>query len=110
MLLYATHSYFLSTLPISRLQHFPKFMDPYLGRCSRLLHFAPLALWIGSFHTVNHESSFTTAVENRTTAPVNLSQSNSIFIRVSEAAVLMRSLRVASSIISVALCVCVRLS
>ena len=30
--------------PMSRLQRFLNFTDPYLGRCPRLLHFAPLAL------------------------------------------------------------------
>ena len=29
----------------------PKFAHPYLGRCPRLLHFAPLALGNQSFHT-----------------------------------------------------------
>jgi hypothetical protein len=31
-------------VPISRVQRFQEFMNLYLGRCPRLLHFTPLAL------------------------------------------------------------------
>jgi hypothetical protein len=35
----------------------PKFMDPHLGRCPRLLHFAPLALGTSSFDTASKSRS-----------------------------------------------------